>query len=214
MAEVAAGIKPGSGKQPVAVLERDKLTSVKMPGKHQIERLPRDRSPDPRIVGTQDANITRCVLAGVRSADGDRSGAKADRHASIVDPLRAALNDGVPDQWQPDSGIVISANGQYGRESPQFGNKHGQLRQLGSSIEQITAQQNQIRSRCFRRLQDLFAKHAGSPRSQMNVADVEDATNMLVRARVRRMQELPPHIQRFDEPDFQRSAHQWLARQR
>ena len=125
------------------------------------------------------------------------------RHSrrAVLDPLPAALFDGVPYAIHPKLLIVVATNRQNRCDLAERANQVTEPAQLGGTVHQVASEQHHIRVAPGRGVQYLPAQDLGATVSEVNVTEIQQSTGV-----VSRREPLLPDVEGSAQPDFQRSA--------
>lgn len=126
MTEEAVRVEKRAREQAIAVLPADKLAAMKVSGQHEIKAGMAGCSPDARVVGAEDADMSLRVRGGFRP--GDRDHPPIVRHPGdiVVNPPTAAAPHSVRHAIETDLIVVVAADREHGRSGLDGGHECGE----------------------------------------------------------------------------------------
>jgi hypothetical protein len=171
-------IEQDARNETVAIFPRHDLTAVEVTGEDEVVAAGDEALPASRVVRAHDTDIARVGGRGVRTRDRDRALAVGDVGRPVMDPSAAGSLHHTRDEVHPDPSIVVAADGQDRRPRAERRHQVAQVSQLGRRVDQVAAEEYRLRMAEGGGVQDLTAQRVGTPRPEMDVADMEQPTGI------------------------------------
>ena len=130
----------------------------------------------------------------------DRNDPRAMRQArgTTMDPLPAAVNDGVTDAIHPEPPVVVAADGEHRRHAAERADHFAQPAQFRAMVNQVAPEQQRMRATASHGIENLPTQRRRSAVPEVKIADVQQPTGV-----VPRRQPLFADVQRSTPPDLQ-----------
>lgn len=133
-----------------------------------------------------------------RARDGNDPRAMRQARGTTMNPLPAAVNDGVTDAIHAEPPVVVAADGEHRRHAAERVDQVAQPAQLRAMVNQVAPEEQRIWAAASHGIEYLPTQRRRSAVPEVKIADVQQPTRV-----VPRRQPLFADMQHSTQPDLQ-----------